>query len=126
MKITAVQRIPMPFATDLLDAALARRRQDDEKQRLIILERTTQWLDTNGGQYGIEQAYLFGSVIRPDRFTAQSDVDVAVEQMQPDLFFAALSALSEALGRDVDLVELSKCHFAHRIRQQGTLWRRKT
>jgi len=38
-------------------------------------------------------------------------------------FFPAMAALSEAVGRDVDLVEVCKCPFAERIRQTGQLWR---
>jgi uncharacterized protein len=63
-------------------------------------------------------------VTRPYQFTRNSDVDVAVEQFNPEVFFA-MAALSETLERDVGLVDLSKCHFAHRIRQQGMVWRRE-
>ena len=115
----------MPFETYLLDAALAHRREDNEKQQLAAVERITQWLESEGSRYGIDKAYLFGSVVRPYRFTERSDVDIAVERIEPDHFFGAMAALSEVLEREVDLVELSKCHFAHRIRQQGILWRRE-
>jgi hypothetical protein len=115
-----------PFRTNILDAALARRREDDEAKRLVAIEQTIHWLETQAAQYRINQAYLFGSVIRPYRFTSHSDVDVAVEQFDPEGFFVAMAALSETLERDVDLVDLSKCPFAHRIRQQGMIWRRKT
>jgi len=115
-----------PFNTNLLDAALVRRREDNEAQRLAAVEQAIQWLETEGEQYGIDQAYLFGSVIRPYRFTSNSDVDIAVEGFNPEDFFMAMATLSERLERDVDLVDLSKCPFAHRIRQQGMVWRRKT
>jgi hypothetical protein len=115
----------VPFETNLLDAALARRREDNEAQRLATLKRAIHWLETEGEQYGIHEAYLFGSVTHPYRFTSNSDVDVAIEQFNPEDFFVAMAALSETLECDVDLVDLSKCHFAHRIRQQGMVWRRK-
>lgn len=115
-----------PFRTDLLDAAQARRRVDDEAQRMETMERIIQWLETEGVQYGMDEAFIFGSVIRPYHFTERSDVDIAVEQMEVEAFFAAMGALSEAVERDVDLVELLKCPFAHRIRQQGVKWRRGT
>jgi predicted nucleotidyltransferase len=115
-----------PSRTNILDAALTRRREDNEAQRLATVEQAIRWLETQAEQYGISQAYLFGSVIRPYRFTSHSDVDIAVEQFDPEGFFVAMAALSEALERDVDLVDLSKCPFAHRIRQQGRIWRRKT
>jgi predicted nucleotidyltransferase len=68
---------------------------------------------------------LFGSLTCPYHFTERSDIDVAVEKLAPDAFFQVMATLSEALERDVDLIELSKCHFAPRIREQGLLWTRK-
>jgi predicted nucleotidyltransferase len=73
-------------------------------------------------QYGINRAYLFGSLTRPYRFTERSDVDVAVESIDSESFFQAMARLSEQVEREVDLVELSKCPFADRIRQQGIVW----
>ena len=110
------------FKTYFLDEAIARRRQTLEQKRQTTLEKVKQWLTANGHKYGIEQAYLFGSLIRPHRFTQQSDVDLAVESIKPEDLFMAMTALAEAVGRDVDLVELVKCPFAHRIRQEGVLW----
>ena len=115
-----------PFRTELLDAVRARRQADGEAQRLATLERIIQWLTTEGSRYGINEAFIFGSVIRPYHFTERSDVDVAVEQMGVEAFFEAMGKLSEAVERDVDLVELLRCPFAHRIREQGVVWRRET
>lgn len=112
----------MTFATPILDRALADRRQQNEQQRLAICDRVLAWLDEVGQQYGIDRAYLFGSLTRPYRFTARSDVDLAVEAIDPERFFQAIAELSEQVEREVDLVELSKCLFADRIRQQGIVW----
>ena len=108
--------------TYLLDEAIVRRKQALEQERQATLEQVKQWLAVNGKRYGIEQAYLFGSLVRANRFTKQSDVDLAVESIEPEHLFMAMSALAEAVGREVDLIELSKCPFAHRIRQEGILW----
>jgi predicted nucleotidyltransferase len=115
----------MPFPTPILDRALATRRQQNEQQRLATCDRVIAWLDGAGQRYGITRAYLFGSLTKPYRFTARSDVDVAVEAIDSESFFQAMSELSEQVGREVDLVELSKCPFADRIRQQGIVWRAK-
>ena len=54
---------------------------------------------------GATQVYLFGSAtkggLRPD-----SDVDVAVRGLPPEVYFSAASKASELLGRPVDLVDL--------------------
>ena len=115
----------MSFPTPILDRALADRRQHHEQQRLATCDRVLAWLDTVGQKYGIDRAYLFGSLTRPYHFTKRSDVDVAVETINPESFFQAMAELSEEVEREVDLVELSKCPFADRIRQQGIVWRPK-
>lgn len=115
----------MAFDTSLLDAALARRRAARERERRVIVSRVLRLLDELGPRYGIRRAYLFGSVARPGQFREESDVDIAVEAMDPELFFDAIATLSFALERDVDLIELRKCHFADRIRAKGILWRER-
>jgi uncharacterized protein len=112
----------MPFSTHLLDTALQHRRELNEQQRSVLLDRVIQWLESHGQEYGIEQAYIFGSLIYPDRFTEYSDVDVAVESIDPNRFFEAIALLSESVERDVDLVDLSKCTFANQIRQREIQW----
>jgi uncharacterized protein len=112
----------MSFSTHLLDNALQHRRELNEKQRLVLLDRVIQWLEAHGQEYGIEQAYIFGSLTCPNRFAEHSDVDVAVETVNLARFFEAIAILSEAVERDVDLVDLSKCPFANQIRQRGIRW----
>ena len=112
----------MSFDTSLLDRLLAQRCTSLEHQRQAVLAQVLQWLEDFGSSYGIHQAYLFGSMIRPGEFKETSDVDIAVEEMNPEEFFSAISFLSTATGREVDLIQLKKCHFADRIRQKGDLW----
>ncbi|MDB9525396.1 nucleotidyltransferase domain-containing protein [Oscillatoria sp. CS-180] len=114
------------FDTFLLDAALMEKRQQLEQERLNTLQQVVSWLDQWGADYGISRAYLFGSLVRSNRFHSRSDIDLAVDTLEPDRFFGAIAALSEFTGRDVDLVELSKSPFADRIRQTGQLWTRRT
>lgn len=113
------------FDTSVLDAAQARRRVESEQLRQQVLQRTLDFLDVFGSRHGLDEALLFGSVIVPQRFGKHSDVDVAVDAIDPALFFDLMASLSLALGRDVDLVDLSQCHFAEQIRQKGVRWTRK-
>jgi len=112
----------MVFNTFLLDAALARRRVNWERKRRAVLTQALNLLRELGPRYHIRHAYIFGSVTRPGHFTEESDVDIAVEPMEPENFFAAMSAFAIALGCKVDMIELDKCHFAHRIRERGVEW----
>lgn len=116
-----ITKVKNQSKTYLLDEALIRRKKALEKERQLTLTQVKQWLEANGKRYGIEQAYIFGSLICPNRFTKKSDVDLAVESIEPEHMFMTMTVLAEALEREVDLIELSKCPFAHRIRQEGIL-----
>ena len=54
---------------------------------------------------GATQVYVFGSLtknsLRPD-----SDIDIAVRGLPPNVYFAAVSQASDILHRNVDLVDL--------------------
>lgn len=111
-----------PFDTSILDAALQRRRLEQEQQRQAVLDKTLRLLDEWGQRYNIRRAYIFGSVTRPGHFTPESDIDIAIDSIDAEHFFAAMSALSTALGYDVDMVELEQCSFGAKIRREGILW----
>jgi uncharacterized protein len=110
------------FSTVKLDRVLADRNLQIEKQRQFLLNKTLNWLDKFGSKYGIQKAYIFGSLTQPQKFNQQSDIDIAVEQVNPDDFFSVISFISEATGKEVDVIEINKCHFAKHIRQTGILW----
>jgi predicted nucleotidyltransferase len=114
----------VPFDTRLLDEALLEQQQNREQERQQVLQQVLAWLEQSGRQYGIDSAYLFGSVLRPGRFHDGSDVDLGVEAMDSVTQIEAIAALSMVLLRDVDVVDLRHCHFAPRIREIGLLWTR--
>jgi predicted nucleotidyltransferase len=111
-----------PFDTQLLDEVLAARNVQREQERCEVLHQVVIWLQQVGCQYGIDRAYIFGSVTQSGRFHEASDVDLGVEVMNSVQQIDAIAALSMVLLRDVDLVDLRYCHFAHRIRETGLLW----
>jgi uncharacterized protein len=108
-----------PFNTSKLDQVLCDRSLQNERDRQDLLQKVVKWLDKYGLHYGIQAAYIFGSLSQPQRFHQKSDIDIAVEQINPDDFFAVIGFISEAMERDVDVIELHKCHFSDRIRQTG-------
>lgn len=115
-------RLESAFQTSKLDQVLSDHALYNEQERQKLLLKTLNWLDKFGSQYGIQKAYVFGSVAEPRRFSPRSDIDIAVEQINPEHFFMIISLLSEALERDVDIIEINKCHFANQIRQTGIVW----
>ena len=108
--------------TNLLDRLLQDRKQQREYDRIKTLQTVFIWLDQWGIFYGIEKAFVFGSLVRPGHFWETSDVDVAVEEINPENFFQALADLSRTVERDVDLIPLMQCPFANRIREGGISW----
>ena len=110
------------FKTDVLDRALARKRREREALRVTVQERALRLLDESPVELG--EAILFGSVVRPGRFHARSDVDVAIPDIEPRAFFALMGHLEEGLEREIDLVPIDTCHFADTIRRTGLRWTR--
>ena len=66
---------------------------------------------------------VFGSITKPTRFNADSDVDVALfgEPAQGTVY-GLTAALEERVGRPVDVVLLGRCRFEAKIRREGELW----
>ncbi|MDV2999559.1 MAG: hypothetical protein N5P05_001165 [Chroococcopsis gigantea SAG 12.99] len=110
------------FNTTELDRILQEQDWKRETHRLALIAKTLRWLDDNTLEYGIERAYLFGSITRPHQFYPRSDVDLAVESIDSNLHFLAISLLSEHLEREVDIIKLGNCHFGSQIREKGILW----
>ncbi|MFG0329895.1 MAG: nucleotidyltransferase domain-containing protein [Phycisphaerales bacterium] len=72
---------------------------------------------------GAREVYLFGSVARGDE-VADSDLDLAVEGLDPRRFFFALARAADAAGRPVDLVDLDEdTLFTRYLRRSGELRR---
>jgi len=114
----------MAFDTSTLDAALEKRRAANERERQFLLSKLLRLLDELAAEYGVRHAYIFASITMPGRFGPRSDVDIAVEQIDSARFFEAMSKFSFHIKRQVDLVELNKCHFAAKVRREGVRWMR--
>ena len=110
------------FKTDVLDRALARKRQEREALRVAVQARALKLLEES--PVALDEAILFGSVVRPGRFSARSDVDVAVPDLEPRAYFALMGHLEDGLKREINLVPLDTCHFADSIRRSGLRWSR--
>ncbi len=73
------------------------------------------------GKFGAQKVYLFGSLV-DGRFHQRSDIDLAVEGLEPRLYFKALSKVYDFSGGfEVDLVPLEDCKFRETVLQEGKL-----
>lgn len=73
--------------------------------------------------FGAREVYVFGSiarnVIRPD-----SDIDIAVSGLPPEVFFKAMSDAEDVAGRPLDLVDLDvDTPFTRHLKEEGELQR---
>jgi predicted nucleotidyltransferase len=58
-------------------------------------------------RYGVKRVILFGSLAHEAWYSADSDVDLAVEGLPSDVYWRAWRAIEEIIGdRSVDLVEV--------------------
>ena len=68
-------------------------------------------------RHGARRVVLFGSLARGD-VTERSDVDLAVEGMQPAAYFTALADLTGLFDSPVDLVEIERASASMLARLQ--------
>jgi predicted nucleotidyltransferase len=96
---------------DYVTAWKERKREDEEKRLRLFQEardsaqRVARMLID---EFGASRVYLFGSLLNIDDFTVHSDVDIAVEGLNVELYFKALNHMWEALpkGIGLDLIPL--------------------
>jgi predicted nucleotidyltransferase len=105
-----------------------RRRRRSEREALALLhqqllqaaQKSANLLEE---KYAVRAVYLFGSVAWPERFHADSDLDLAVEGLPDEKYFRALAELWRLLpaGRELNLVPLEAAfpELAERVRQEG-------
>ncbi len=72
---------------------------------------------------GAKEVYVFGSAAR-GILRENSDVDMAVSGLPPEVFFRAMAAAHDALGRPLDLVDLDEDNsFTRYLKSKGLLLR---
>lgn len=104
----------------LLQQVEAERMRRREELRAEVRARLRNALDTLAPA---EQVIVFGSITRPRAFHDRSDVDIAfVEEPRAFSRYQMQARLEEYMGRRVDLVILSECHFKGKILREGERW----
>ncbi len=59
-----------------------------------------------GKEFGARKVYLFGSLLHPERFREDSDIDLGVEGVAPRSFLRAECRLEELTDFPFDLVDI--------------------
>ncbi|MGH9845714.1 MAG: nucleotidyltransferase family protein [Blastocatellia bacterium] len=72
---------------------------------------------------GAREVYLFGSAAR-GQMREDSDVDLAVSGLPPELFYRAGGQAEDALGRPLDLIDLDEITpFTQYLKEESELQR---
>ncbi len=72
---------------------------------------------------GAREVYVFGSAAK-GKVRENSDVDLAVSGLPPEVFFRAMGKASRAIGRPVDLIDLDEDNpFTRYLKEEGELRR---
>lgn len=116
----------MAFDTYVLDQVLAERRAEWERRRVAMLARVMAVLQEVAPEYGVQRAYIFGSLAQPGRYGERSDVDIAVEWRGGVGFFDLAAEVSRRIGQDIDIQPLDDIPFGDKIRREGILWQAET
>jgi predicted nucleotidyltransferase len=108
----------MAFDTSILDRALREKRGRLERERKELLARVVGALRAVRDRFGIQEAYVVGSLAELGRWRDSSDVDVAVAGASRYIL-DIMGVLEEATGREVDVIDLDRHPRAGSIRAKG-------
>jgi len=125
MKNAKFKDLTPVFNTELLDEVIKKKRKKKEELRLWVIAKILTALDRLSGEIAFDEAYLFGSVTKPFKFSERSDIDIGFIGLDNRHFFKVMSYISEEVGRDVDIIQLEDYRLADKIKKGGVLWRRK-
>lgn len=106
----------MAFDTSVLDAAIRRRRDRLERERVELFRRVSSALAAQAGALGVRRAYVVGSLTREHGWSDDSDVDVAIGGGDP---LAVMRLVEEASGRAVDVIDLDRHPVPAPFRRNG-------
>lgn len=101
-----------PYIAGLVRRERTRRRRMRE-QAAQALKAARAAADLLRRRYGATRVRLFGSVLHPERFHERSDVDLAVEGLDPQDYLSAWAAVNgPGTEFEIDLVTSDMCRPA--------------
>ena len=97
-----------------------KRQEQYESLRLRTLEEAEAVIRKYFSTYPGTRVYLTGSITKPGRFAADSDIDIAVDGF-PGSRLDLYSDLSELFDLPIDIIIMETCQFAESIHRNGIL-----
>lgn len=113
------------FSTYLLDEAIERKRKAREEFRLQLIEKVFNVINILAEEIPFQEAYLFGSIVKPEKFMKDSDIDIGFVGLKDGHFFKAMSFISSEVGVDIDIVQLEGHRLEDKVKKEGMRWTKK-
>jgi len=113
------------FSTQLLDDVLERERVEREGRRIQLIKKVFAAIAILAQEIPFEEAYLFGSIVKTQRFSKGSDVDIGFVGLGDEDFFKAMSFISREIGVEVDVIQLEGHRLEAKVKREGLKWTRK-
>ena len=113
------------FSTHLLDEVIERGKKEREELRHYLIIKLFDVLDRLSAEASFSEAYLFGSIAKPYKFSKDSDIDIGFVGLGEEDFFKAMSFISREIGRDADVIQMEDHRLAEKIKREGIKWIRK-
>jgi predicted nucleotidyltransferase len=86
-----------------------------QREREVLLDRVRLIATELKARFGVRRVILFGSLAHGAWFTADSDIDLAVDGLQEDSYWEAWRVVEQFIpDRPVDLVELDAASLSLR------------
>lgn len=114
------------YDTGILDAHLKRRREENETSRARTVRLIMNALPRLAKRYGLREAYIFGSLTKPNGFRKNSDADLAVEGLRNRDYFSLRAELVRLVDREVDIIQLESHPLRKQILASGVRWKKKS
>lgn len=111
------------FKTQKIKEAYQRKDAEREKLRIKTLQEVCNILGKLSEEIQFEAAYIFGSVLKENRFSEYSDVDIAFLGLDRDELFYVTGYISGKIGRDVNIIHLEDISFKDKILREGFQWK---
>ncbi|MCD5407032.1 MAG: nucleotidyltransferase domain-containing protein [Desulfotomaculum sp.] len=114
------------FSTHLLDKALAKNKAVREHKRQQQLALVFEAIDKLSSRVSFEKSYVFGSLVKPDCFLKNSDIDIAFEGLSNREFFPTITFLASELDAEIDVIQMEGHPLRDIIVQEGIEWKQKS
>ena len=106
--------------------SVQRKLKQMEQLRLGVIGEVKNALDELQKKYQWDEAYIFGSLAKKDKFQLNSDVDIALSGLNKLEHYEFIGDISEILNRKVDVVRLEDCNYLHSIIDRGIRCKQKS